>query len=167
MIHPPSTLDLGAPKWRQKRPINKGFPQIHGAQTLVNTASAYREYLHQKQGNPMLPAGVAGEAGPMCPQVRREYLLTMRSRYAAGGRSERARLLDEVVAVTGLHRKQGLHADSCHEGPLRSLPTIARQAVVGLSRLRVLSCAVEGPFGDFSPEGLLKVGAATPSCAWR
>jgi len=52
MIQPPSVLDLGAPKWRQKRPINKGFPQIHGAQTLVNTASAYREFLHQKQGNP-------------------------------------------------------------------------------------------------------------------
>jgi hypothetical protein len=34
----------------------------------------------------------------------------MRSRYAAAGRSERARLLDEVVAVTGFHRKHAIRA---------------------------------------------------------
>jgi hypothetical protein len=52
MIDLLSKRQLGAPKWRQKGPINKGFPQIHGAQTLANTASAYREFLHQKQGDP-------------------------------------------------------------------------------------------------------------------
>jgi len=45
-----SKRQLGDPKWRQKRPINKGFPHIHCAQTLVNTGFAYREFLHQKQG---------------------------------------------------------------------------------------------------------------------
>jgi transposase InsO family protein len=41
----------------------------------------------------------------MGPQARREYLLKMRSRYAAADREARSRLLDEIVAVTGLHRK--------------------------------------------------------------
>ncbi len=53
----------------------------------------------------MLPAASRGEAGPMGPQARREYLLKMRSRYAAADREARSRLLDEIVAVTGLHRK--------------------------------------------------------------
>ena len=41
----------------------------------------------------------------MGPQARREYLLTMRRRYSAAGRSDRSRLLDEMVMVTGFHRK--------------------------------------------------------------
>jgi len=41
----------------------------------------------------------------MSPIARREYLADMRCRYAAGDRSKRAVLLDEIVAVTGYHRK--------------------------------------------------------------
>lgn len=41
----------------------------------------------------------------MGPQARREYLLKMRSRYAAADRAERTRLLDEAAAVSGFHRK--------------------------------------------------------------
>ena len=36
---------------------------------------------------------------------RRKYLLRMRLRYVQAGRSERSRLLDEMVQVTELHRK--------------------------------------------------------------
>lgn len=36
---------------------------------------------------------------------RRKYLRVMRKRYDAAGRKERSRLLDEMEAVTGLHRK--------------------------------------------------------------
>jgi len=49
----------------------------------------------------MLPGGWAGEAGSMGSQARWEYVLKMRSRYAAASRGERSRLLDELVAVTG------------------------------------------------------------------
>lgn len=58
----------------------------------------------------MLPGPAGGEAGPMGPQARREYLLTMRDRYCAAQRTERGRLLDEIVAVTGLHRKHVIRA---------------------------------------------------------
>lgn len=46
----------------------------------------------------------------MGPQACREYLQTMRVRYAAAERGERARLLDEMVAVTGFHRKAVIRA---------------------------------------------------------
>ena len=36
---------------------------------------------------------------------RRKYLRTMKKRYVKAGRKERAQLLDEMEAVTGLHRK--------------------------------------------------------------
>jgi hypothetical protein len=36
---------------------------------------------------------------------RRKYLFTMRKRYVAGSKAERGRLLDEMEAVTGMHRK--------------------------------------------------------------
>jgi transposase InsO family protein len=46
----------------------------------------------------------------MGPQARREYLLKMRSRYFAAERSKRSGLLDEIVAVTGFHRKAVIRA---------------------------------------------------------
>ncbi|GAB4515385.1 MAG: hypothetical protein Kow0047_27300 [Anaerolineae bacterium] len=36
---------------------------------------------------------------------RRSYLLKMQQRYREASRKEKARLLDEMVAVTGMHRK--------------------------------------------------------------
>ena len=36
---------------------------------------------------------------------RRKYLRTMKKRYIKAARKERSRLLDEMEAVTGLHRK--------------------------------------------------------------
>ena len=36
---------------------------------------------------------------------KRKYLRTMHRRYVVAGRKERGRLLDEMEAVTGLHRK--------------------------------------------------------------
>lgn len=41
----------------------------------------------------------------MGSQARREYLGRMRERYEAAGREAKSRLLDEVCAVTGCHRK--------------------------------------------------------------
>jgi hypothetical protein len=62
----------------------------------------------------------------MGPQARREYLLKMRSRYAAAGRGERSRLLDELVAVTGLHRKHLIrvlgHEPAVRRRPARATP---------------------------------------------
>jgi hypothetical protein len=41
----------------------------------------------------------------MTVDERRKYLRTMRKRYEEVGRKTRGRLLDEMEAVTGLHRK--------------------------------------------------------------
>jgi len=43
---------------------------------------------------------------PVGPQARREYLARMRERYgAARHKAAKSRLVDEVCAVTGYHRK--------------------------------------------------------------
>jgi len=52
----------------------------------------------------------------MSPKARREYVADMRSRYAAATLVERRALLDEVVAMTGYHRK---YAISLLGGPPR------------------------------------------------
>lgn len=44
----------------------------------------------------------------MSPKARREYIADMRGRYAAASSSARSALLDEVVAVTGYHRKYAI-----------------------------------------------------------
>ncbi len=41
----------------------------------------------------------------MSPGSIREYMAALRERYRRGGRKAKDRLLDEVAAVTGYHRK--------------------------------------------------------------
>ena len=50
--------------------------------------------------------------------ARFEYLLSMKLRYRGAGRSEKTHLLDEMEAVTGLHRKH-LMARMNGPGPTR------------------------------------------------
>ena len=50
---------------------------------------------------------------------RRKYLGLMRGRYLLASRGEQSRLLDEMQAVTGMHRKsllRLLHAADGHRG---------------------------------------------------
>lgn len=44
----------------------------------------------------------------MSPQARREFLATIRTRYVHAARTAKARLLDEVCAATGYHRKYAI-----------------------------------------------------------
>jgi len=53
----------------------------------------------------------------------REYTAVQRERYLAAARAEKGRLLDDVVAVTGLHRKAAIRL-------LRRAPR-ARSATAG------------------------------------
>ena len=52
-----------------------------------------------------------------------EYVAAQRPRYLAASRREKCRILDEVVAVTGYHRKAALRR--LHRAP-RSTPCAAR-----------------------------------------
>jgi len=52
--------------------------------------------------------GEAAKSGLMSPKARREYLSDMRPRYAAAPLPERTALLDEVVTMTGYHRKYAI-----------------------------------------------------------
>ena len=45
---------------------------------------------------------------------RRKYLAVVSKRYEAAGRSERGLLLDEMAAVTGLHRKSLVRLSEGH-----------------------------------------------------
>ncbi len=47
----------------------------------------------------------SGEPGKMTVDERYKYLRQMQKRYKKAGRKERGRLLDEMEAVTSLHRK--------------------------------------------------------------
>lgn len=84
----------------------------------------------------------------MSPQARREYLATIRPRYLQAVRFTKARLLDEVCAATGYHRKYAIQL-------LRHLPApdgVDRHATRG-ARSRSLAPsgklpAIPGPFGS-------------------
>jgi hypothetical protein len=53
----------------------------------------------------MLPEGTVSTEENMTIDERRKYLRTMKRRYARANRKERGRLLTEMEAVTGMHRK--------------------------------------------------------------
>ena len=64
----------------------------------------------------------------MSPKARREYIEDMRRRYAAATLVGRSALLDEVVAVTGYHRK---HANALLCGPAHRPVKRRRRRVYG------------------------------------
>ena len=64
----------------------------------------------------------------MTLQARREYVAEMRRRYAAAPREQRSLLLDEVIAMTGYHRK---YAIALLRGPARSVRKRRRRRVYG------------------------------------
>ena len=69
----------------------------------------------------------------MGPQARREYVARMRERYESADRTEKGRLLDEAVTVTGRHRKALIRAWHRPLRPRRSgggRPTAYGPAVV-------------------------------------
>jgi hypothetical protein len=47
----------------------------------------------------------------------REHAVKQRERYQGATRAEKHRLLDEVVAVTGIHRKGPSGCSAAHRGP--------------------------------------------------
>jgi hypothetical protein len=53
----------------------------------------------------MLPEGAVKAEEEMTLKERRKYLRKMQTRYKGAARAEQSRLLDEMEAVTGLHRK--------------------------------------------------------------
>jgi hypothetical protein len=53
----------------------------------------------------MLPEGTVSTEENMTVDERRKYLKRMKPRYERAGRKERGRLLDEMEAFTGMHRK--------------------------------------------------------------
>ncbi len=71
---------------------------------------------------------------PMTLTERRKYLARMHPRYLAADRTQRGHLLDEMMAVTGLHRKSLLR--------LLNAPTLARRLRT-TPRSRTYGAAVE------------------------
>jgi len=65
-------------------------------------------------------AGVPQEGTGVGPQARREYVARMRERYVVANRTEKGRLLDEAVTVTGRHRKALIRAWRRPSRPRRS-----------------------------------------------
>jgi len=53
----------------------------------------------------MLPRLTMSETEPMNINERRKYIHKMWGRYREQGKEEKGRLLDEIEAVTGMHRK--------------------------------------------------------------
>jgi len=59
----------------------------------------------------MLPTGVrrrGAEMGQISMATRDELVVALAGRYAASDRKERGRILDEFVAVSGVHRKHAM-----------------------------------------------------------
>jgi hypothetical protein len=70
-----------------------------------------------------------GTEEKMTVDERYKYLRKMHQRYQQGNRTERARLLDEMVAVTGLHRKYLCTLMNKPVGPARRTRTRQRSRV--------------------------------------
>ncbi len=73
----------------------------------------------------------------MSPQARREYLATIRQRYARASRTAKARLLDEVCAATGYHRKYAIQI--LHHPPSPARPRRRRPLLYTPRTIEILS----------------------------
>ncbi len=72
---------------------------------------------------------VDGEAVSMA--TRRELLAAIRQRYGAATREEKGRILDELVAVAGYHRKHAIRVLGRRE---RSWPSSGRNRAGGTTK---------------------------------
>jgi hypothetical protein len=68
---------------------------------------------------------------PVTRASLREYAAVQRSRYLQGSRNEKRRLLDEVVAVTGIHRKAAIRLLRRAPRPPRASPPAGRPRLYG------------------------------------
>ena len=84
----------------------------------------------------------------MSPQSRREYLASVRQRYGTGSRSAKARLLDEVCATTGYHRKYAIQVLNHPAPPPR--PRRPRPPFYTLRTIEVLSAIWEAAGSPWS-----------------
>ena len=78
----------------------------------------------------MLPTGVrrrGAEMGQISMAARDELVDALLGRYALGNRKERGRILDEFVALTGLHRKHAMRLLRAGHPRQRSGPRRARR----------------------------------------
>src|ERR1700691_6247565 len=68
----------------------------------------------------MLPVPVKGTGGRLRRQLsmttRRELIDAVAARYRAAGRSQKKKILDEFIKVTGFHRKHAIRALKRHIG---------------------------------------------------
>ncbi len=67
----------------------------------------------------------------MSPGSIREYVAALRERYRRGGRKAKDRLLDEVAAVTGHHRKSAIRLLGPNHSPGRRRGRLGRPRVYG------------------------------------
>jgi hypothetical protein len=65
--------------------------------------------------------------GQISMAARGELVVALFGRYALGNRKERGRMLDEFVAVTGLHRKHAMRVLRAGQPGQRSGPRRARR----------------------------------------
>jgi hypothetical protein len=59
--------------------------------------------------------------------TRAELILAIRGRYASAGRPEKAKILDEFVALTGFHRKHAMRLLRGSDEPAKGGPRPARR----------------------------------------
>ncbi|MBV9632143.1 MAG: transposase, partial [Xanthobacteraceae bacterium] len=61
-------------------------------------------------------------AGKISMRTKREITSALAERYRAGGRGEKRRILDELCAVTGWHRKHAIRALSGNGSSVSAVP---------------------------------------------
>ena len=97
----------------------------------------------------------------MTVDERYKYLRMMHPRYDAAGRKERRRLLDEIVAVTGLNRKYACHLMN-KAGPIRKSRVKQRGQKYGArvdDAVRVVADALDWICAERLQPGLAKTAA--------